>query len=279
MQVFTGKVAVITGAASGIGRALADRAVREGMAVALADVEREPLLRAEAELAEAGARVMAVKTDVARAADLEALAEAVISTLGGAHLLFNNAGVAVGGRVWENTVDDWDWIMGVNMMGVVHGIRVFVPVMLEQGDECHIVNTASMAGLVSGPGLGAYKVTKFGVVALSETLHFELGEADANIGVSVLCPGFIRTRINTSHRNRPDRSVVTEANILDEGVAGGKDPRLIADYVFEGIRSGKLYLLPHEGSGDRVVHRATEIVAEAAPPLERPPLTTETGSR
>ncbi|MCH7801568.1 MAG: SDR family NAD(P)-dependent oxidoreductase, partial [Chloroflexi bacterium] len=191
MQDFRDKVAVITGGASGIGRAFADRAVREGMKVVLADVEREPLFKAEAELSERGAQVLAVETDVSKAVDLERLAEETVSTFGGVHLLFNNAGVALGGRIWENTTDDWDWIIGVNLMGVIHGVRVFVPIMQEQGDECHIVNTASMAGLVSGPRLGAYKVTKFGVVALSETLYYELGEEGSNIGVSVLCPGFI----------------------------------------------------------------------------------------
>ena len=133
-----------------------------------------------------------------------------------------------------------------------------------------------MAGLIAGPRLGAYKVTKFGVVALSETLYYELGEDGSNIGVSVLCPGFIRTQINKSDRNRPieGRQILgkdaDESSFLNEGVAGGKEPSVIADYVFDGIRAGKLYLLPHEGSGDRVIHRAKEIVNEVAPPLERP---------
>jgi len=285
VENFRDKVAVITGGASGIGRAFADRAVAEGMKVVLADVEREPLLRAEAELSERGAQVLAIETDVSKTVDLAQLAEQTVSTFGGVHLLFNNAGVALGGRIWENTTDDWDWIMGVNLMGVIHGIRVFVPIMLEQADECHIVNTASMAGLVAGSRLGAYKVTKFGVVALSETLYFELGEDGANIGVSVLCPGFIRTQIHKSHRNRTDGGSqilsqnAKEPSFLDEGVAGGKEPSFIADYVFEGIRAGKLYLLPHEGSGDRVMHRAQEIVAEAAPSLERPTFTSLSGNQ
>ena len=285
MQDFRDKVAVITGGASGIGRAFADRAVREGMKVVLADVEREPLLRAEAELSERGAQIRAVETDVSKTVDLERLAEEAVSTFGGVHLLFNNAGVVLGGRIWENTTDDWDWILGVNLMGVIHGVRVFVPIMLEQGDECHIVNTASMAGLISGPRLGAYKVTKFGVVALSETLYYELGEENSKIGVSVLCPGFIRTQIDKSYRNRPsqDSPVLApgtdETNFLSEGVAGGEEPSVIADYVFDGIRAGKLYLLPHEGSADRVINRAQEIVAEVGPPLERPPLTSESGNQ
>lgn len=276
MQDFRDKIAVITGGASGIGRAFADRAVQEGMKVVLADVEREPLFKAEAELSERGAQVLAVETDVSKAVDLEQLAEEAVSKFGGVHLLFNNAGVVLGRRIWENTTDDWNWIIGVNLMGVIHGVRVFVPIMQEQGDECHIVNTASMAGLIAGPRLGAYKVTKFGVVALSETLYYELGEDGSNIGVSVLCPGFIRTQINKSDRNRPieGRQILgkdaDESSFLNEGVAGGKEPSVIADYVFDGIRAGKLYLLPHEGSGDRVIHRAKEIVNEVAPPLERP---------
>jgi NAD(P)-dependent dehydrogenase (short-subunit alcohol dehydrogenase family) len=284
LQDFKDKVAVITGGASGIGRALADRAVREGMKIVLADVEREPLLKAEAELSERGAQVLAVETDVSKSVEIERLAEKAVATFGGVNLLFNNAGVVLGGRIWENTADDWDWIIGVNLMGVIHGVRIFVPIMEEQGDECHIVNTASMAGLVSGPKLGAYKVTKFGVVALSETLYYELGEAGSKIGVSVLCPGFIRTQINISGRNRPDGGLrnlnpdAEESELLNDGVAGGKDPSDIADYVFEGIKAGKLFLLPHEGSGERVTHRAQEIVAEVAPSLVRPNFTPLTGN-
>jgi NAD(P)-dependent dehydrogenase (short-subunit alcohol dehydrogenase family) len=284
LQDFRDKVAVITGGASGIGRAMADRAVREGMKIVLADVEREPLLKAEAELSERGAQVLAVETDVSKSIEIEQLAEKAVSTFGGVNLLFNNAGVVFGGRVWENTSDDWDWILGVNLMSVIHGVRIFVPIMEEQDDECHIVNTASMAGLVSGPNLGAYKVTKFGVVALSETLYYELGEAGSKIGVSVLCPGFIRTQINISGRNRPDgglRNLNPDAEaseLLNDGVAGGKDPSDIADYVFDGIKAGKLFLLPHEGSGERVTHRAQEIVAEVAPSLVRPNFTPLSGN-
>jgi NAD(P)-dependent dehydrogenase (short-subunit alcohol dehydrogenase family) len=273
VQDFKDKVAVITGAASGIGKAFADRAVDEGMKVVLADVEREPLLKAEAELSERGAQALAVETDVSKGVDLERLAEETISAFGGVHVLFNNAGVALGGRIWENTTDDWDWILGVNLMGVIHGVRVFVPIMQEQGDECHIVNTASMAGLISAPRLGAYQVTKFGVVALSESLFYSLGETGSNIGVSVLCPGYVQTHIDRSERNRSDNTPATnlyDTAFLTDGVAGGKEPEFIADYILDGIREGKLWLLPHEGSENLVIHRANEIANEMSPSLERP---------
>ena len=198
MNEFNGKVAVITGAASGIGRALADRCVHEGMKAVLADVEVDALAKTEASLKASGATVLAVQTDVSQARDVAALAEKTVEAFGAVHLLCNNAGVGTEAAVWESTLEEWEWVMGVNLWGVIHGVRTFVPVMLAQDTECHIVNTASMAGLISGPGLGAYKVTKHAVVSLSETLHHELGERGAKIRVSVLCPGIVNTRIMES---------------------------------------------------------------------------------
>ena len=160
MKEFKDKVAVITGAASGIGRALADRCVQEGMKVVLADVEVEALTKTEESMKAAGATVLAVRTDVSQAGDVEALAEKTLEAFGAVHLLCNNAGVATEAAVWESTIAEWEWVMGVNLWGVIHGVRVFVPVMLAQDTECHVVNTASMAGLISGPGLGVYKVTQ-----------------------------------------------------------------------------------------------------------------------
>src|SRR5947209_3090517 len=203
MQEFKDKVAVITGAASGIGRALTDRCVQEGMRVVLADVEVETLTKTEASMKASGATVLAVRTDVSQARDVEALAQKTLNTFGAVHLLCNNAGVASEAVVWESTIAEWEWVMGVNLWSVIHGVRVFVPIMLAQDTECHIVNTASMAGLISGPGLGAYKVTKHGVVALSETLYHELAERGAKVKVSVLCPGVVSTRIMEGGRNRP----------------------------------------------------------------------------
>ena len=203
MKELKGKVAVITGAASGIGRALADRCVQEGMKAVLADVEVDALAKAEAGLKASGATVLAVPTDVSQARSVAALAQKTLEAFGAVHLLCNNAGVGSEAAIWESTLEEWEWVMGVNLWGVIHGVRAFVPIMLAQDTECHIVNTASMAGLISGPGLGAYKVTKHAVVSLSETLHHELAERAAKVRVSVLCPGFVNTRIMESARNRP----------------------------------------------------------------------------
>ena len=190
MREFKDKVAVITGAASGIGRAMADRCVQEGMKVVLADVEVEPLAKAEASMKASGATVLAVRTDVSQAADVEALAQKTLEAFGAVHLLCNNAGVGTGAAtIWESTIADWEWIIGVNLWGVIHGVRVFVPIMLEQDTECHIVNTASIAGLISGPELGAYKVTKHAVVTLSETLYHELAERGKSQGLGALSGG------------------------------------------------------------------------------------------
>lgn len=171
MKDFRGKVAVVTGAASGIGRALAWRAAKEGMKVVLADCEKSALASAADELKAADFTVHAVRTDVSRAVEVETLAKETLKAFGAVHLLFNNAGVGVGTAVWEGTLSDWQWVLGVNLWGVIHGVRSFVPVMLDQKTECHIVNTASIAGLVPQPGMGIYSVTKHGVVALSEALY------------------------------------------------------------------------------------------------------------
>src|SRR5438132_4651738 len=196
MKEFQGKVAVVTGAASGIGRGLAERCAQEGMKVVLADIEEQALMRACQELKAAGAQVLAVQTDVSKILDMEALAQKTIATYGAVHLLFNNAGVGAGTIIWESTLADWEWTLGVNLWGVIHGIRTFVPLMLEQDTEGHIVNTASVAGLTSGPDLGIYKVTKQGVVTLCETLYHELAHRGAKVKVSVLCPVFDKTQIN-----------------------------------------------------------------------------------
>ena len=183
------KVAVITGAASGIGRGLAERFAVEDMRVVIADIEEEPLAELEADLKANGATVLAVRTDVSNAAEVENLAARTLDTFGAVHILCNNAGVVCSRPIWEHTLSDWEWVLGVNLWGVIHGIRAFVPRMLTQGDACHIVNTASILGLVGGSGEGIYKVSKHGVVALSETLADELAQKGANIQVHVLCPG------------------------------------------------------------------------------------------
>src|SRR5215468_8675057 len=188
MKEFREKVAVVTGAASGIGRALAQRFARAEMKVVLADVESGALEQAADEIAASGTQTLAVRTDVSKAAEVERLAQAVIDKFGAVHVVCNNAGVGTSGPTWMQTVDDWKWLLGVNLWGVIHGVRVFTPLLLAQG-EGHIVNTASLAGMISGAGAAPYNVSKFGVVALSETLHHELTLLGMPVRVSVLCPG------------------------------------------------------------------------------------------
>jgi NAD(P)-dependent dehydrogenase (short-subunit alcohol dehydrogenase family) len=277
MKEFQGKVAVVTGAASGIGRGLAERCAQEGMKVVLADIEEKALMRASQELQAAGAQVLAVQTDVSKVTDVEALAQKTMATYGAVHLLFNNAGVGAGTVVWESTLADWEWTLGVNLWGVIHGIRTFVPFMLEQQTEGHIVNTASIAGLISGPGLGIYKVTKHGVVTLSETLYHELALRRANIKVSVLCPGFVSTRIMDSARNRPVHlqndpteermSPASEAMLqfMRQVVESGMPPHQVADIVFQAIRDEKFYIFTHPELKEAIRVRMEDILQERHP--------------
>jgi NAD(P)-dependent dehydrogenase (short-subunit alcohol dehydrogenase family) len=275
MKDFRDRVAVVTGAASGIGRALAERFGDEGMKVVLADVEEDALRQAEAEFREKGVDVLGVRTDVSKPEDLEKLAQQTLDTFGAVHVVCNNAGVAgAWGPTWANTLDDWNWIIGVNLWGVIHGVRVFLPIMLEQGDEGHIVNTASLAGLM--PGRGIYGVTKQAVVALSESLYNELKVADAKIGVSVLCPGWVDTNIIDADRNRPAelaRTIVaapdpqreqmenTVRNLLKTGL----QPAAVADQVFEAIRDDKLYVITHPEMDFIIRERFDNILSRTNP--------------
>jgi NAD(P)-dependent dehydrogenase (short-subunit alcohol dehydrogenase family) len=253
MQRFDGRVAVVTGAASGIGLALAERFAGEGMKVVLADVEA-PALEAATERVRAKARaVLAVRVDVARAEDVERLADETYAAFGAAHVVCNNAGVAVLGGVAEHTLADWQWVLGVNLWGVIHGVRAFVPRMLAGGEEGHIVNTASMAGLTTAPFMSVYDVTKHGVVALSESMYKEFELTGVPLGVSVVCPGLINTRIMRSARNRPPE-------LAEEGKAGplaqafeqaladrlttGYPPAEVAEQVVRGIRHRRFYIVP-----------------------------------
>jgi NAD(P)-dependent dehydrogenase (short-subunit alcohol dehydrogenase family) len=275
MQEFKYKVAVITGAASGLGRAMAERCVQEGMKVVLADVELEPLAETEASMKASGATVLAVRTDVSQPSDVEALAQKTLEAFGAVHLLFNNAGVATGPcAVWESTIADWEWIIGVNLWGVIHGVRIFVPIMLDQDADCHIVNTASVAGLISGPELGAYKVTKHAVVTLSETLYHELAQLGARIKVSVLCPGVVSTRIMESARNRPGHSPTTEPRdpasaarweAFRRRVAAGMPPGHVADLVFDAIGTDRFYILTHPELQASVRSRMEDILEGRSP--------------
>jgi NAD(P)-dependent dehydrogenase (short-subunit alcohol dehydrogenase family) len=262
-----GKVAVVTGAASGIGRALAERFAADGMRVALADVEQEALARVARELAGSGAEVLAVATDVSRAADVEELRDRVLARFGAVHVVCNNAGVSLGGPIWELDADDWRWVLGVNLWGVIHGVRTFVPVLLAQGDEGHVVNTASLAGLTSPAGGGAYNVAKHAVVALSETLHRDLRAIGARVRVSVLCPSYVATAILDSGRNRPHgaaprREPSPEARAK---IAAGMPPADVAARVADAIRAERFYVLTHPAEKDRVRRRLEDLLAERDP--------------
>lgn len=281
MKDFKGKVAVVTGAASGIGRGLAERFAAEGMHVVLADVEVGPLAQAQQELAAQGVSTLAVRTDVSKAADVAALAEKTLATFGAVHVVCNNAGV--GGEsapVWEIPVEGWQWTLGVNLWGVIHGIRTFVPIMLQQGSEGHVVNTASMAGHLSLPLLSPYHASKFAVVTISESLHFELEMSGANVKVSVLCPGFVRTNIMASERNRPAElqtapRPLSEAQqalraTFESSVAGGTPPSEVAARVVEAIREERFYVFPHPEMLSAVRDRMEGIVAQRNPGLGVP---------
>src|SRR6516165_1615379 len=275
MKDFHSRVAVITGAASGIGRALAQRCVREGMKVVLADVEPEALAEVEANLKARGATVLAVRTDVSQAKDVEALAQKTLAAFGAVHLLCNNAGVATSGTlVWESSLTDWEWVLGVNLWGVIHGVRTFVPIMLAQDTECHIVNTASLSGLVSFPRGSVYAVTKHGVVTLSESLQHELAERRGKVKVSVLCPGLVKTRILDCARNRPERLAATapmgpvEAagwETLRQQMQTAMPPEQVADAVFQAIREERFYILTHPEGKDWIRTRMEDILEERNP--------------
>jgi NAD(P)-dependent dehydrogenase (short-subunit alcohol dehydrogenase family) len=273
MRDLAGKVAVVTGAASGIGRALVARFADAGMRVVLADVEEGPLAKAADELAAAGATVLAVPTNVARAGDVEALARRTLETFGAVHVVCNNAGVSLAGPMWEHTLEDWEWLLGVNLWGVVHGIRTFVPIMLEAKTPGHVVNTASIAGLTSTPFLGVYNVSKHAVVTMSETLSQELAMLGADIKVSVLCPGFVNTRILDSGRNRPAALAAGQERPrppeLEESVrqmiASGMPPRDVAAHVQRAIEEERFYVLTHPDFVARVRARTDDIVQGRTP--------------
>ena len=276
MKDFQGKVAVITGGASGLGRAMAERFAREGMRIVLADVEPTALARAEADMKAAGAEVISVRTDVSKAADVEALAQKTLAAFGAVHLVANNAGVAPLGSAWENSVADWEWTLGVNLWGVIHGVRVFTPLMLEQGGEAHIVNTASVSGLISPPGSAMYNVSKHAVVTLTETLYHDLALKQASIGCSVLCPAYVPTGIVDSERNRPaplqnpaqEKSAEQQAReaLLRKAVTSGKlSAGDVAQKVFEAVRDGRFYILTHPRIKPSIQWRMEDILQERNP--------------
>ncbi len=275
MKEFKDRVAVITGAASGIGRAFAARCAEEKMRVVLSDVEASALAQAERELTSQGAIVLAVPTDVSKESDLQALADRTLRDFGGVHLLFNNAGVGAGTTVWESTHADWEWVLNVNLWGIIHGIRVFVPIMLAQNTEGHIVNTASIAGLLGYHTSAPYQVTKHAVVSLSEHLYHSLAQQHSKLRVSVVCPGWVQTRIMDSGRNRPhelqnaDESTtkqrMAEEAEMREAVQTGISPAQVADAVFQAIRAEKFYVLTHPELQRFVRYRMEDIVQQRNP--------------
>ncbi len=280
MQTFAGKVAAITGAAEGIGRAIAARAAAEGMVLALSDINAGSLEKTAAYFREQGAVVLACPTDVSKPDQVEAFAAATLEKFGKVHLLVNNAGVSLAKTVWETTPRDWDWVMGVNFHGVTNGLRAFLPRMMAQGDEGHVVNVASLAGLVSLPGLAAYNASKFAVVTVSEGLFHDLALRGAKIGVTVLCPGWVRTGIASSERNRgdggqaePARADPTAMKIgaaIRQAVDKGMAPEHVAEKLFAAIRAGAFYCLPHEGTEAMAVQRARDIAEGRKPTLFTP---------
>jgi len=255
MKEFKGNVAVITGAASGIGRGIAERCVREGMKVVLADIDEASLTKAEAELKTLGGTVLGVRTDVSKRSDVERLARQALDAFGQVHLLFNNAGVAAGGAPWEATWNDWEWVIGVNLWGVIHGVKVFTPLMLAQNTDCHIINTSSAAGLMVGGGSAPYAGTKHAVVALSESLYLSLQQRNSLVKVSVLCPGLVRTNIINAERNRPAELRNEPVPMTPEmqarlvafkaALEAGMPPLQVADVVFDAIKKEQFYILPH----------------------------------
>jgi NAD(P)-dependent dehydrogenase (short-subunit alcohol dehydrogenase family) len=277
---FKNKTAVLTGAGSGFGLECARIGAKLGMNLVLADVQQDALDKAVAELQAAGAQVLAMKVDVSKADQVEALGAATLARFGAPHFVFNNAGVGAGGLIWENTAADWEWVIGVNLMGVAHGIRVFTPMMLEAAAkdpayQGHIVNTASMAGLLNAPNMGIYGASKHAVVSMSETLYQDLALVTDQISASVLCPFFVPTGISQSHRNRPDelktagkptRSQLIGQAMSDKAVGSGKITAAeVAQMVFNAIAANQFYIYSHPKAIGSVQTRMEDVLQARNP--------------
>ncbi len=277
MQDLNNKVAVITGGAEGIGKAIAQRAAKEGMKLVLADIDGPRLDSTVAEFQAQNVDVLSLRTDVAKASEMDALAAATFARFGNVHLLVNNAGVALAKNAWDATIADWEWVLGVNLYGVIHGIRAFVPTMLAQGEVGHIVNVASVAGLISAPAFATYNVTKHAVVTLSEGMHHDLALRGSALKVSVLCPAWVKTRIAESERNRDsaDRSdpkkmdpvTMQVASAVLSAVEHGIDPSKVAEAVFQAIAAERFYILTHPDTKAAVKVRMEDILQGRNPTL------------
>lgn len=280
MKTFKGRTAVITGAGSGFGLETSRIAAREGMNVVMADVQADALDKAAAEVAAGGAKVLPWRLDVSKAAEVEALGAAVQERFGAPHFVFNNAGVGSGGLIWENSVKDWEWVLGVNLMGVVHGVRVFTPMMLaaaaaDPDYEGHIVNTASMAGLLNPPNMGVYNVSKHAVVSLTETLYQDLALVSEQVTASVLCPYFVPTGIQASERNRPadaggqgrpTRSQLVQKALTDKAVSSGKvSAAQVAQFVFDALAARRFYIYSHPKTLGSVQTRLEDVMQARNP--------------
>ncbi|MHA6878512.1 SDR family oxidoreductase [Ralstonia pseudosolanacearum] len=288
MKQFAGGVAVITGGASGFGKEFARLGAGLGMKLVLADIQQDALDAAVAGFRAQGVEVIGVRVDVSREADVQALADAAIGAFGKVNLLFNNAGVGAGGLIWENSQQDWDWVLGVNLHGVIHGVRIFTPLMLAEAAKDpsyagHIVNTASMAGLLNAPAMGIYNVSKHAVVALTESLYQDLSLVTEQIRCSVLCPYFVPTGITQSHRNRPQdlanaepptRSQLVAQAMTDKAVSSGKvTAEQVGQMTFDAIRDERFYIYSHPHALAPVQHRFEDIVSQRNPsdPFEDKP--------
>jgi NAD(P)-dependent dehydrogenase (short-subunit alcohol dehydrogenase family) len=276
MEQFEDRVAVVTGAGSGIGRALATHAARQGMRVAIADVELSALEDAAAEVETAGAEVLVVPTDVSRAEQVDELARLTYERFGAVHLLCNNAGVFQAGISWQRELADWEWVLGVNVWGVLHGIRAFVPRMLEGGHEGHVVNTSSVAGMITGAYSAPYITSKFAVLALTECLAHDLRAHDAPIGVSLLVPALVDTKIAYSTRNRPDEppgeAQAPDHHLVEQALRGllergGRPPDEVAGLVFDAVRTGRFLVTTSDATEDMLRERFDAVLAGELPPM------------
>lgn len=260
MEDLRGRTAFVTGAASGIGRGLANRFAAEGMQVVLADVEETALALAVTSIEATGAQVLGVVCDVAKVDSVRAAAQRSVEAFGSVHVVCNNAGVSTFGPLADSTAGDWAWTVGVNLMGVVHGIQTFVPHMLAHGEGGHVVNTASIGGLIPLAGCGVYTATKYAVVGLSEVLNLEVGSK--GIGVSVLCPSFVNTQLFDSVRNRPEGFDVTSEvpEFVKIALARGSTPEEMAEEVVKGIRQNRLHIVPHSDSWPPIEARMNKLL-------------------
>ena len=277
MKEFKDKVAVITGAANGIGFGIAERCAQLGMKVVLAGINADNLATAEEKLKPTNATILSVRTDVSKREDVEALARKTMDTFGAVHLLVNNAGVGAGSSIWDSTWEDWEWVMGVNLWGVIHGVKVFTPIMLAQDDVSHIVNVASVSGLLPVYPVAPYQVTKQAVIGLTENLYYSLGGQKSKVKVSLICPGWVKTSILKSERNRPpelknqtnpvknDPEAMQAYRKMQESLEAGMSIEELADRVFKAIEAEQLYVLTDQKYMPRIRERMENILGQKIP--------------